>query len=1052
MSTSSQAPLSRIPRAVAASASLESASFGVLWVDHEGGIGYANGRVSSLLGWTAEGLVGQNITQLASFWSITDWKDTIWEKSAAGPIEGVEGSWKTNREGESVSLTVTLVHLQVAGQDLVSIYLSEPVTNAPVKSSKSSDFSDVLNHVPSGICIVDSDLEIVQGNPAFCKIVGLDSSSVVGRNVEELLPPADAESESQWKQLPSIGIQNWDLKFRNSSGHIFNLVISSRTAPASGKKGKTQHLVTVQDISEKVQLKRLLDQHEHSFEHLAKNTPGMIYKFVMSPDGHASFPYASPGSYDIWEVAPEEVREDATAIIKLVHPDDLAGFQNSVMKSASELSPWEYEGRMITPSGKEKWFHAASRPELAENGDIVWQGLLMDVTHQKAIEEELKEAKLKAESAARSKADFLANMSHEIRTPMNGVIGMSELLANTELAPRQEHYVDTIRSSAEVLLTIINDILDISKMEAGKLLVHMATFDVRRMLDDVATLLAPHAFDKGIELIVRYSPGAPQRVIGDAVRLRQILTNLIGNAIKFTPSGHVLVQVVESGREGDLSTIKFSVTDTGIGISPEAMPRLFKNFEQEDSSTSRKFGGTGLGLAISRQLVELMNGKLEVESVLDKGSSFFFSLEMEVVDQDIDEEIVPLNLGELHILAVDDHPVNREVLSDLFDGWGVRHAEAESGEEALHLLRESMKEDDPFDIALLDFQMPGMDGVALASAIRAEPEINDLIILMLSSASFRDDQQRQLAQAGVAGQMLKPLRQFELHEMLGNALAQKRGEDSRSVSKKDSPMEEKTKPEESGPAETSSLRVLLAEDNEVNIEIALEMLKGIGLNVDCAVNGVEAVAMLKEHKYELIFMDCQMPEMDGFEATRIIRKLEDIFQPVIIAMTSHAMAGDRERCLESGMDDYLAKPVTFVELDRITKEYAKIIEERRANSGSNKKEWPLFDLEAGLAVTGGSRPVLCKAVAIWWRKVPEWLTDLKMGFKRGDVNTVRDVAHTIRGAAANIGAISVRKLAEKLETEIVAENLNEMGDVFDSLVLDIERLRTVATEEAISKQ
>ena len=1049
MSQSSRSPLSRIPRAVAASASLESAPIGVLWIDSEGGVGYANQQIENLLGWPAAELLGMKISQLATFWSVTEWHDTVWQKAGEERLAPIDGSWQC-QDDSSCILTASLDRLQVAGQDMIAVYLhpSTKRTSKPSTSSGQSAYTEFLDHVPAGVCMADSDLKILQINPKLCSIAATDASSAIGQNLADVFAPADKEAESLWHQLPSLGLQDWNLKFRDPGGHIYHLIVSSQTEQSSSD-GEPRFLVTVEDVSERVQLKRLLDQHEHSFEHLARNTPGMIYKFVMSPDGKASFPYASPGSYDIWEVSPEEIRDDATPIIQLIHPDNLTEFQNSVMKSASELSPWEYEGLIVTPSGKEKWIHAASRPELEDNGNIVWQGLLMDITHQKAIEDELKHAKLRAESAARSKADFLANMSHEIRTPMNGVIGMSELLANTELAPRQEHYVETIRSSAEVLLTIINDILDISKMEAGKLLIHKSLFDMRRMLDDVATLLAPRAFDKGIELIVRYAPGAPQRVIGDAVRLRQILTNLIGNAIKFTAEGHVLVQIIESTRDGDHAEIKFSVTDTGIGISPEAMPRLFQKFEQEDSSTSRKFGGTGLGLAISRQLVELMDGELDAKSTLDHGSTFSFSLTMEVADQEIDEEVHHLDFSGLRILGVDDHPVNREVLSDLLGDWGAQHMEVESGEAALQALREGVKEKQPFDIALLDFQMPGMDGVFLASAIRAEPEINDVIILMLSSASFQDDQQRELAQAGVAGQLLKPLRQFELREALGNALAAS-GKDEASQSETTPTLETKSKPAFTAPEETSSLRVLLAEDNEVNIEIALEMLKNLGLNVDCAEDGEVALTKMKENPYDIIFMDCQMPIMDGFEATRAIRKMETGPPAIIIAMTAHAMAGDRDRCLESGMDDYLAKPVTFMELNRVVQKYTQIIEQRHAaGESADQEHWPLFDKDAGLAVTGGSLDVLRRAVAIWWRKVPEWLTDLKSGFQRGDVDQIRNVAHTIRGAAANIGAVSASKAAAHLESKITADNLEDMSNAFDHLVLDIERLRSVAGEDSI---
>ena len=410
---------------------------------------------------------------------------------------------------------------------------------------------------------------------------------------------------------------------------------------------------------------------------------------------------------------------------------------------------------------------------------------------------------------------------------------------------------------------------------------------------------------------------------------------------------------------------------------------------------------------------------------------------------------MPIDLSGLRILGVDDHPVNREVLSDMFNAWGVQHDEVDSGEAALKALRDAVAAKKPYDVALLDFQMPGMDGVFLATAIRAEPEINDVTLLMLSSANFNDDQQRQLAQAGVAGQLLKPLRQFELREVLGSAVKARRGEAAALDAPKVAPIEKKTVPAFTTPAQTSGLRVLLAEDNEVNVEIALDMLQNLGFKVDCAANGTEAVTMAKKHGYDIIFMDCQMPEMDGFEATRAIRKSITENPPIIIAMTAHAMAGDRERCLESGMDDYLAKPVTFLELSRMTTKYSEVVAERKkAAEAPAKQTYPLFDLQAALAVTGGSRDVLRKATAVWWRKMPDWLTELKTGFQRGDVRLIKQIAHTMRGAAANIGAISIGKAAEQLELQVTTENLREMAHAFDHLVLDIERLRSVVIEDA----
>jgi two-component system sensor histidine kinase/response regulator len=1057
----------RLPRAIAASVSLDTAPFGVLWVDYQGSIGYANPGVGGLLGWESGEAIGHDISELSHSWNIADWQNILWPKTSPGPGFSVESLWR-RQGGGTRALMACLARLQVAGHEIVSIYLSavseEANRKVPVRDNYPGFFNDLL----TGIGFVDETLAVKQFNPALGAILGLDQSAVIGHPIATLLAPANGQ-ESRWHEMPSLGFKDWMFQFRNAKGRHFHL-IASAYLDKNGHDGEFNHVVTVEDVSEREQLKRRLDQHEHSFENLAENTPGMIYKFVLSTDGHTSFPYVSPGSREIWEIDPALVRDDATPILNLIHPEDIGAFQESVMKSASELSPWEFEGRMIAPSGKIKWFHAASRPELTDQGDIVWQGLLMDITHQKRIEEELKAAKLKAESAAQSKANFLANMSHEIRTPMNGVIGMAELLAQTALESRQKYYVETIRSSAEVLLTIINDILDLSKIEAGKLLLHPAVFDLRRTLEDVATLLAPRAFERGLEVIVRYDPRAPSQVVGDAVRIRQVLTNLIGNAIKFTHAGHVLIEVVELDREGENAHLGFSVSDTGIGISPEALRRIFDKFEQADASTSRKYEGSGLGLTISRQIVEMMGGTLMAESELNRGSLFRFQLSLPVRDQSPGRDVVVADLSGFWILAVDDHPVNRELLSDVFDDWGVYHREVASGPEALNELRRAAAEGRPYDVAILDYHMPGMDGLFLAAAIRAEPEICGITEIILSSSSFTEEQQRRMAEAGVVAQLLKPLRTFQLRQTLINLLENKPRAGVLAgpprVGKAPEPVVAAPPSRDIRVSSCEGLRVLLAEDNEVNIEIASDMLKNLGFAVDCAVNGLEAVTLAKQQSYDLIFMDCQMPEMDGFEATRQIRQ-QVAPSPIIIAMTAYAMAGDKERCLAAGMDDYLPKPVTFANLTEVSSKYTQVIRERHAAAALKQadketgaaigetpaavyrpvelqpRRSPLFDLEAGLRVTGGKMEVLRRAIDIWWKKLPTWLAELKDGIQQKDVQHIGRIAHTLRGAASNIGALSIACYAERIEQEAQRDTVDEVVNLYECLVLDVERLRHV---------
>ncbi len=1050
----------RIPRAVAASAALDNAPFGVLWVDDDGLIAYINKLLELALGHAGQDVLGKPISMLASFWSTSDWKDNVWVRAASGPLLNIEGKWH-NKAGPATALSASVTRVQVAGQEVAIIYLhplSTGTSSATPSTNSTPDFMDALS---TGVAIVDGALAVQRVNPAFSAIVGLDAGSLLGRSIAEVLPPTEGKV-SRWPQLTSSGLHDWGMAYHSAGGRTLQLAISSRTdQTADGQR----HIIIVEDNSEHIQLKRMLEQHEHSFETMAANAPGMIYKFTLSPDGKASFPYASPGARDIWEIDPAEVQYDAAPIVRLIHPDDIGPFQQSVMDSAMSLSRWEFEGRIITPSGKLKWFHAASRPELAENGDIVWQGLLMDISHQKVIEDELKVAKLKAESAARSKADFLANMSHEIRTPMNGVIGMAELLMNIDLPPRPKHYVETIRSSAEVLLAILNDILDISKMEAGKLSLHPASFDLRRTLDDVAMLLAPSAFGKGLEFIVRYDANAPSMVHGDAVRIRQILTNLIGNSIKFTAEGHVLVTVEPLSRQDGEVTLLFSIHDTGIGISSEAMKRLFQNFEQAESSTSRKFGGTGLGLAISKQLVEIMGGTITVDSTLGVGSTFKVQVTLPISEAVSASDVTP-DFSDIRIIGVDDHPVNREMLTEVFNTWHIKqHTVCESGEDALRVLRDATRKGESYQVAVLDFHMPGMDGVMLANAIRAEPEIDDIAIIMLSSSTFTDDQRRILSEAGMVAHLLKPMRQFEMQQAIASAIegqprAASTATGTPAAAAADSSGAAATSAVETALASLDSmisepsanaLRVLLAEDNEVNAEIATSMLATLDCLVEVACNGIEAVEKATANAYEIIFMDCQMPEMDGFTATRKIRQINPSPRPTIIAMTAFAMEGDREKCLASGMDDYLAKPVTFALLTRIVKKYASVIHEQRASSSSQPIKptpatttttlatGPIFDLDAGLAVTGGKSTILRKAIGIWWKKVPTWLGELKAAIQANDHAQAKRIAHSIRGAAGNIGALGVAKLAARMENQ--SEDIAAVASLHDTLIMEIDRLQ-----------
>jgi len=945
------------------------------------------------------------------------------------------------------------------------------------------------------------------------------------------------------------------------------------------KSAPTPSTELEREITERQQAEAALLQSEARFHHMAANMPGgMIFQFLLHPDNSVAIPYISPSCRELYELEPEEIQRNPALIMDMVHPDDRRVFQESIATSAQTLLPWRWEGRVIIKPGTIKWFQGASRPERQANGDILWDGLLIDITARKLAEEErdqfftlsvdmlciagfdgyfkhlnpawektlglaneellakpflefvhpedrpatlaataqlsttggevisfenrylckdgaykwlawdavpfaeqqmiyavarditerkrtegeLQKAKDAAEAATRAKSEFLANMSHEIRTPMNGIIGMTELALDTELTPEQREYLTAVKDSADSLLRLINDILDFSKIEAGKLDLEPIDFSLRDSLEDTMKTLAMRAHKKGLELACHIPPDVPDTLVGDPGRLRQLVVNLSGNAIKFTEQGEVVVDVAVESQTGEEICLHFAVKDTGIGIPPEKQRVIFEAFSQADSSTTRKYGGTGLGLAISTQLVALMGGRIWVESKVGEGSTFHFTARLSLSKAVLPKRLTePVDVKDLPVLVVDDNATNRRILEEVLTNWHMKPTVVDGARAALSALEQARDAAAPFALVLTDGRMPGMDGFELAEQIRQHPELAGATIMMLSSDGQRGDAAR-CRELGVSAYLTKPIKQADLLDAIVTVLHASSTEPHEPLPKLQRPL----------PEARHRLHILLAEDNAINQRVAMGILQKRGHTVVVAGNGKEVLAALEKEAFDILLMDVQMPEMDGFEATREIRRRESQLSAVscqssgtqnppeesqlatenwppatrripIVAMTAHAMKGDRERCLAAGMDSYISKPLQARQLFEVIAGLVPTPADAETDTPDQTAPTEsVFDRNVALDRVEDDRELLQEIVGLFFDEIPGLLSAIQESVVQRDANALERAAHTLKGAVGNLGAKDAFAAALRLEVLGRGGDLTNIEEAYAELEKAIIRLKS----------
>lgn len=890
------------------------------------------------------------------------------------------------------------------------------------------------------ICTHDTDGILLSVNQAGANCLGYEPEEMVGKSLGDFLTDEaktafpmyleQVKNHGEFSGMMHIISKDGDVRILKYSNILYN-----------DNDNNSFVLGYAQDVTELKQAEQELIESRQMFQQFMNNSPAMIFM----KDEFGKYDFVNKSFAQLFNLEEENLHEKTDA--DFLPPETVENVRyhdKIVLETGETLEVLEV---IPVPDGGNHFWQTFKFPVTSKNGKRFVGGVAFNITQTKHLETELKKARDIALESARLKSEFLANMSHEIRTPMNGVIGMSELLMETNLTDEQRDYTQTIQSSGAALLNIINDILDFSKIEAGKLHFETVDFNIEYVLDSVIELFSDSVKSKNLELASLLFNNVPKNLRGDPGRLRQILTNLVGNAVKFTETGEIVVSIKLDYSTATHSLLRFSVTDTGSGISPEAQANLFQAFTQADGSITRQFGGTGLGLAICKQLAVMMDGDIGVESEVGKGSTFWFTatFEHQPVEKIVNQPL--RDLGNLRILIVDDNETNRKILRMQTINWKMFAEEAESGEIALQKLHRAAAEGNPFDVAVLDLMMPQMDGFTLAEKIKRDEKISQTRLVLMPSYGKRGHARR-AREIGIEAYLVKPVRQSEFYNCLANT-SDISSNLSNSATKNSEKLLTRHSLKEAAIYDNSNHRVLVAEDNAVNQKVVIRQLEKLGFVADIAANGLEAIKAFEKRQYALILMDCQMPVMDGFAATAEIRRRERAGAPhtPIIALTAHAIEGDREKCLAAGMDDYISKPTTQAALESAINLWLKefempIIEPPRIEIPPINTEMEKQNISERLSPLReecGSEMV-AEFVDLFLEDSEERLSRLIASIERKDLAGMKREAHGLKGSMANMGAKQISERCRRIELEIAEENFEIIEKIMDNICKTFELL------------